>query len=428
MPNSPRLESTASPKPVSASPQSVLTGKTILLGVTGSIAAFKAATLARLLIKEGAEVEVILTNRGQAFVGPATFAGLTRHPASSDMFDPKSAGETHVSLTARADLLVIAPATADVLARLAQGRADDLLTATALCARQPVVVAPAMHPAMWSHPATARNVAQLKADGRVTFVGPERGEVASGEEGEGRMSEPEEIVAAVRRALSKPDLLGQHVVVTAGPTVEDIDPVRFLTNRSSGKMGYAIAARALERGATVTLISGPVALRPPTGVAFKSVRGALEMQSALNDVLGSSLDGANAVIMAAAVADYRLAEIATEKLKRERDEVTLALVKNPDLIAELGRRRQKPTPILVGFAVETAEDTTLIALARDKLKRKQVDVIVANHAKDSLGRDDNRVWLVTPTDAELVTMAPKSVVADAIVDYLVRRLGEVGVC
>jgi phosphopantothenoylcysteine decarboxylase/phosphopantothenate--cysteine ligase len=285
-----------------------------------------------------------------------------------------------------------------------------------------------MHPAMWSHPATARNVAQLKADGRVTFIGPERGEVASGDEGDGRMSEPEQIVAAVRTALSKPDLLGQHVVVTAGPTVEDIDPVRFLTNRSSGKMGYAIAACALERGARVTLISGPVALRPPAGVTFIGVRGALEMQAALDDVLGSSLDGANAIVMAAAVADYRLAEVATEKIKRERDEVTLSLVKNPDLIAEIGRRRQKPTPVLIGFAVETAEDTTLVALARDKLKRKQVDVIVANHAKDSLGRDDNRVWLVTPTDAELVNVAPKSVVADAIVDHLVRRLGEVGAC
>jgi phosphopantothenoylcysteine decarboxylase/phosphopantothenate--cysteine ligase len=407
---------------------SVLTGKTIVLGVTGSIAAFKAAILARLLVKEGAEVEVVLTKRGQAFVGAATFAGLTSHPASSDMFDPRSAGETHVSLTARADLIVIAPATADVIARLAQGRADDLLTATALCARQPIVIAPAMHPAMWSNPATVRNVSQLKADGRVTFVGPERGEVASGDEGEGRMSEPGQIVQAVRRLLSKPDLLGKHVVVTAGPTVEDIDPVRFLTNRSSGKMGYAIATAAFERGAKVTLISGPTALRPPPGVNLIPVRGALEMQSAIDRLLGDDMTGADAVVMAAAVADYRLTEVATEKLKRDRDEMTLHLVKNPDIIADIGKRRTRPTPVLVGFAVETADDARLVDLARDKLKRKRVDLVVANHAAESLGRDDNRVWLVTTTDAELITTAPKSVVADSILDRLASKLSEASTC
>ena len=403
---------------------SSLTGKTIVLGVTGSIAAFKAATLARLLVKEGAEVEVVLTARAQKFVGAATFAGISKRPTLHDMFDSGSAGETHVGLTARAHLVVIAPATADILARLAQGRADDLLTATALCARSPLLVAPAMHPSMWSHPATQRNAAQLRADGRVTFVGPEFGEVASGEQGEGRMSEPERIVATIRRLLSKPDLIGRHVVVTAGPTVEDIDPVRFITNRSSGKMGYAIAERAAQRGAQVTLVSGPTALKAPDGVEVVRVRGALEMLAALDNIFGADLAGADALIMAAAVADYRMAQVSDSKLKRDRPEITLLLEKNPDLLAEIGQRRCRAMPVLVGFAVETAQDQALVELGRDKLRRKKVDLVVANRAEDSLGRDENRVWLVTPTDAELVATAPKLVVADAILDRISQRFAE----
>jgi phosphopantothenoylcysteine decarboxylase/phosphopantothenate--cysteine ligase len=407
---------------------SVIAGKTIVLGVTGSIAAFKAAALARLLVKDGALVEVVLTERAKEFVGVATFAGISSRPASHSMFDPRSAGETHVSLTSRADLIVIAPATADVLSRLAHGRADDLLTATALCARSPLVVAPAMHPAMWSHPATQRNVDLLRRDGRVTFVGPEQGEVASGEQGEGRMSEPERIVAAIRRTLSRQDLLGRHIVVTAGPTVEDVDPVRFITNRSSGKMGYALAERAAQRGARVTLISGPVNLSPPDNVQLIQIRSAVEMQKALDLALGSDLANADALVMAAAVADYRVAEVATSKLKREDDRVTLNLVKNPDLLAEIGRKRKAVTPILVGFAVETTDDQALIERAREKLRRKCVDVVVANHAEQSLGRDDNRVWLVTNTEAELVATAPKVVVAEAVLDHLALRFSEAFAC
>lgn len=410
---------------ISNSGFSALTGKTVILGVTGSIAAFKAVVLARLLIKEGAEVEVVLTARAREFVGAATFAGITSNLVSHDMFDAKSSGETHVSLTARADIIVIAPATADIIARLAQGRADDLLTATTLCARSPVLVAPAMHPAMWSHPATQRNVAQLKADGRVSFVGPERGEVASGDEGEGRMSEPDRIVATIRKLLTRQDLLGRHVVITAGPTVEDIDPVRFITNRSSGKMGYALAARAAERGARVTLISGPVNLPVPEGITRVQVRSAVEMQNALDSAMGQTLDRADALIMTAAVADYRLAQIADHKLKRELAEVSLSCVKNPDLLAEIGDRRRGVLPILVGFAVETAEDEALVKLARDKRRRKQVDVVVANRAEESLGRDDSRVWIVTETEAELVAMAPKPVVAEAILEQLVRQFSEI---
>ncbi len=401
-----------------------LADKFIILGVTGSIAAYKAASLARLLVKAGATVQVILTERAKQFIGSATFAGITSLPPVAGMFDPGAGGESHVSLTARADLIVIAPATADFIARLAQGRADDLLAATALCARSPLLVAPAMHPAMWSHPATQRNVAQLAADGRVNFVGPERGEVASGEQGEGRMSDPERVVGAIRVLLARHDLVGRHVVVTAGPTVEDIDPVRFVTNRSSGKMGFAIAERAAERGARVTLVAGPVTLPTPYGVERVDVRGALEMQTTLDRVLGSELDAADALVMAAAVADYRVVNVASTKLKRDADRMTLELTCNPDILAGIGMRRTRKWPILVGFAVETAHDEALIALGRQKLQRKGIDVVVANHAADALGADTNRVWLVTETEQQLVSTAPKLVVADAILGWLARTFSE----
>lgn len=401
-----------------------LANKLIILGVTGSIAAYKAAAIARLLVKAGAAVQVILTEHAKAFVGPATFAGITGQPPAIGMFDPSAGGESHVSLTARADLIVVAPATADTIARLAQGRADDLLTATALCARSPLLVAPAMHPAMWAHPATQRNVAWLKASSHVSIVGPERGEVASGEQGEGRMSDPERIVAAIRCLLSDSDLAGRHIVVTAGPTVEDIDPVRYVTNRSSGKMGFAIAERAAERGARVTLVAGPVNLRTPHGVDRIDVRGALEMQESLERVLGHALDAADALIMAAAVADYRVAAVAETKIKRDLDTMNLSLIKNPDILAGIGQRRTKQWPILVGFAVETADDDALIALGRQKLQRKKIDVVVANHASEALGADTNRVWLVTETEQQLVSTAPKLVVADAILGWLARTFAE----
>lgn len=402
----------------SAHSQLDLSEKLIVLGVTGSIAAYKSAILARTLVKAGASVQVVLTERAREFVGAATFAGLTGRPPACGMFDPNAGGESHVSLTARADVIVIAPATADILARLAQGRADDLLTATALCARQPIVIAPAMHPAMWSHPATQRNVEQLKRDGRVYFVGPECGEVASGDQGRGRMSEPDQIANQIRSLLTKKDLAGRHVVVTAGPTVEDLDPVRYLTNRSSGKMGFHLATCAARRGAKVTLVAGPVGLQSPEGVTLVHVRGALEMQRALDEVLGSNLEGADALIMAAAVADYRVAEVSNTKLKRNAETMNLSLLKNPDLLQTLGQRRKGSKISLIGFAVETADDEAIVALARDKLRRKHVDMVVANHASESLGADTNRVWLVTETDALPIPTAAKSVVADSILDWL----------
>ena len=401
-----------------------LAGKRILLGVTGSIAAYKAAILARLLVKSGASVQVILTERAKQFVGSATFVGITGQPPASSMFDADVQGESHVTLTSSADLIVVAPATADVLARFAQGRADDLLTATFLCARSPVLVAPAMHPAMWSHPATQRNVQQLISDGRVMFVGPERGVVASGDQGEGRMSEPECLLQAIRHLLTERDLEGRHIVVSAGPTVEDIDPVRFITNRSSGKMGFAIAERAAERGARVTLVAGPVQLPTPYRVERIDVRGALEMQSALDAILGPNLDGADALVMAAAVADYRVSTVAETKLKRVAEQLDLHLSKNPDILRGIGERRRGSKPILVGFAVETAGDTSLVSLARQKLQTKRIDVVVANHASESLGADTNRVWLVTETEQQLVSTAPKLVVADAILGWLTSTFAE----
>jgi phosphopantothenoylcysteine decarboxylase / phosphopantothenate---cysteine ligase len=413
------------PPPVATCPSATpplplldLSEKLIVLGVTGSIAAYKAAILARTLVKAGASVQVILTERAREFVGSATFAGITGRPPACGMFDPNAGGESHVSLTARADLIVVAPATADVLARLAQGRADDLLTATALCARQTIVIAPAMHPAMWLHPATQRNVEQLKQDGRVRFVGPECGEVASGDQGRGRMSDPERIADYIGSLLTDRDLAGRHVVVTAGPTVEDLDPVRYLTNRSSGKMGFQLAARAARRGAKVTLVAGPVALQSPEGVTHVRVRGALEMQRALDDVLGTDLTGADALIMAAAVADYRVAEVSGTKLKRHAETMNLSLLKNPDLLQTLSQRRQGTRISLIGFAVETADDAAMVDFARDKLRRKRVDMVVANHASESLGADTNRVWLVTETDARPIPTAAKSVVADRILDWL----------
>ena len=259
--------------------------------MTGSIAAYKAAEIARLLIKAGARVVPAMTASGARFLGPVTLAGITGEPVLSDMWSPSATGETHIHLSERADVVAIAPATADLLARLAQGRADDLVTALALCARGPVIAAPAMHPRMWSHPATQRNVAELAAQGRVALVGPVSGEVASGDEGLGRMAEPSAIVATIVAAIGPRNLVGHHVVVTAGPTLEDLNPVRFIGNRSSGRMGFAVAERAAARGAKVTLVAGPVALATPHGVSRVDVRSVESLRAALWRSLGADLSG-----------------------------------------------------------------------------------------------------------------------------------------
>ncbi|WP_281314076.1 bifunctional phosphopantothenoylcysteine decarboxylase/phosphopantothenate--cysteine ligase CoaBC [Polyangium sp. y55x31] len=394
---------------------------TIVLAVSGSIAAYKAVEVARLLKKAGARVIPLLTRSAREFVGAQTLAGITGEPAHEEMFDPGYPGEKHVDLARAADLVLIVPATADLLARLAAGRADDLLTALVLCARGPVLAAPAMHPRMWGHPATQRNVATLAADGRVSLIGPVEGEVASGERGMGRMADPAEIAHAALAAVEARDLAGIRIVVTAGPTVEDLDPVRFLGNRSTGKMGFAIAERAASRGASVTLVSGPVALGTPRGVKRVDVRSALAMKEALWEVMGADLGRADALIMTAAVADYRPAEQSATKRKRSAEPLEIKLVPNPDLLAEVGAARTGARPVLVGFAVETADDAGIVAYARGKLQAKRVDMVIANHAQDSFGREDNRATIVTAHGAEALGVMSKRDLADQILDRVAQR-------
>ncbi len=399
---------------------SALAHRTIALAVTGSIAAYKAVEVARLCIKAGAKVVPLMTTSAARFVGPVTLAGICGEPVAMDMWDPSYPGEAHVAIAARADLLAIVPATADMLARLAQGRADDLVTATALCARGPVLAAPAMHPRMWDHPATRRNVEELARLGRVKLVGPVEGPVASGESGMGRMADPEAIVAALAEALGPRDLAGLRLVVSAGPTHEPIDPVRFLGNRSSGKMGFAVAARAAARGARVDLVAGPVSLATPPGVRRLDVESAEEMRRALADVL----PGADALVMAAAVADFRPASAQAAKIKKDESGAAppILLAQNPDLIAEIGEKRSgAKRPVLVAFALETGDDAAVLGYARKKLTAKKVDLVVANAAHQSLGKDENRVAFVSAEGDEPFVSAQKDAVADLILDRVAAR-------
>ena len=405
-------------------PKRRLDGRRVTLCVTGSIAAYKSVLLLRLLVAEGAVVEVVMSAAAAEFVGAQTFAGLTGRPVLTSMFDPTRGGEIHVDLAKRTDLVVVAPATADALARFASGRADDLVSAVVLAATCRVLAAPAMHPNMWAHPANQRNVELLRRDARVTLVGPVFGEVASGETGLGRMAEPEEILEELfEKALPEP-LRGRHIIVTAGPTVEDIDPVRAVTNRSSGKMGFAVAEQARRFGATVTLIAGPVARPTPDGVKRIDVRSASAMRSALWQALKPDLSGADALVMAAAVADYRPAQVSAKKLSSDQATLTLELVQNPDLLREIGHSRRGPRPILVGFALETEPEPQAIQNARKKLADKRVDLVVANRASESLELDDIRALLVDARDCRVVDRTSKREAAERILEFVVHALGE----
>ncbi|MBI2389714.1 MAG: bifunctional phosphopantothenoylcysteine decarboxylase/phosphopantothenate--cysteine ligase CoaBC [Deltaproteobacteria bacterium] len=411
-----------------------LAGRTVALCVAGGIAAYKAVVVARLLVQAGARVLPLMTASGARFVGKITLSGVCGEGVVDDMWDPKFAGEAHVAIADRADAVAIVPCTADLLARLAQGRADDLVAALALVARTPLILAPAMHPRMWAHPATRRNVAIVAADGRATLVGPVHGEVANGDVGFGRMSEPEAIFAAIVEAIGAigvqaigveaigrgADLAGKHVVVSAGPTVEDLDPVRFLGNRSTGKMGFAVAAAAAARGARVTLVTGPVSLPTPAGVERVDVRGALEMGAALDRALGDQLADADALVMAAAVSDWRPRERSPHKTKKGAEgTLTLELVKNPDLLAGVGARRgERARPVLVGFAVETDD---LLGYARRKRAEKKVDLVVGNLAAHGFGGDDDEVVIVGD-GTERPLRASKRAIADAILDEIAARL------
>jgi phosphopantothenoylcysteine decarboxylase/phosphopantothenate--cysteine ligase len=389
----------------------------VALAVCGSIAAYKAVVVARELVGHDVAVTPIMTESATHFVGALTLSGICGRAVVRDMFDPSYSGEVHVDLGQSVDLVLIAPATADVLARLAGGRADDIVTALALSAKCPVLAAPAMHARMWHHPATQRNVATLRADGRVRLVGPVDGPLASGESGMGRLAEPDAIVtAALLLMAGQRDLAGFRVVVTAGPTVEDLDPVRFLSNRSTGRMGFAVAERAAERGARVTLVTGPVELPTPAGVSRIDVRGAREMKGALESALGPGLDGADALVMSAAVADYAPREQYAHKMKKAGDAISLELVKNPDLLADLGAARSGPRPVLVGFAVETAEPDVLVAYAQKKLREKKVDLMVANHAAEAFALGTNRATFVTENAAEALPLMSKNDLADQILD------------
>ncbi len=410
------MRSADAPREGSRGADAPLAGKTIALCVTGSIAAYKAVELARLLVKSGARVLPVMTASAGRFVGGVTLSGVTGEAVSTDMWEASFAGEMHVRLADQADCVAIVPATADILARLAHGRADDLVTALALCARGPVLAAPAMHPRMWEHPAVHRNVAELASQKRVALVGPVSGEVASGDLGMGRMAEPEAILAAIAAALSPSDLAGTRVVVTAGPTLEDIDPVRFVGNRSTGKMGFAIAERAAARGADVTLVAGPVGLAAPHGVKRVDVRGAVAMQAALWQALGTDLSRADALVMAAAVSDHRPAEASPSKIKKGDERLSLDLVRNPDLLAEVGAARTGRKPVLVGFAVETESGAALVSYAKRKLAEKKVDLVVANPASESFGRDENQATLVSTSGTQALGPMSKHALADVVLD------------
>ena len=391
-------------------------GRRIVLGVTGSIAAYKMVDFARRLAQAGAEVQVVLTHGAAEFVRPLAFQAVTHRPVELEMFgmqDERAAG--HVAMGAWADVVLVAPATAHALARFANGFADDLVATTVLAARGPVIVAPAMETHMWRNPATQANVARLVERG-VRVVPPEAGELASGEAGLGRLASPERLAAAIDDALAPSSALaGRHVVVTAGPTVEPIDPVRVLTNRSSGKMGYAIAAAARDAGARVTLVSGPVALATPAGVTVVRVETATE----LRDAVLAALATADAVVMAAAVADYRPAEVAAGKLKKEATgaEVTLRLVENADVLRAIVAAKRAGT-VVVGFKAETGDP---VAAATRMLRAKGLDLVAANDvsaAGSEFGSDTDRVTLVSAGGAEALPLLPKTEVARLLVERI----------
>jgi len=396
----------------------MLTGTRILLGVTGSIAAYKAAALLRELTRRGAEVTCAMTESASRFVAPLTFETLSRRPVLTDLYAQDYEGQiAHIAAAGEADLFVVAPATAHTLAKFAHGLADDFVTNLFLAATCPVLLAPAMDAEMWRHPATQANVATLRQRG-VQFVGPASGELASGLTGPGRLAEPAEIVGAVEALLARArDLAGRRLLVTAGPTYEPLDPVRFVGNRSSGRMGFALAEAAAARGARVVLVTGPTHLAPPAGVECVRVETTQEMYEA---VLARAA-GADAVIKAAAPADYRATQVAPSKIKKGREVLTLELTPTPDILAELSRR--KGTSVLVGFAAETEE---VVANAREKLRKKNLDLVVANEVgvRDAgFAAETNRVTLVgADGEAESLPLLSKREVAHRILDRVARLL------
>jgi phosphopantothenoylcysteine decarboxylase/phosphopantothenate--cysteine ligase len=395
-------------------------GRRILVGVTGGIAAYKAAELVRLFIKEEAEVRVMMTAAATKFVTPLTFQALSQHPVALDTFDlTQEATIGHIELADWAELLVIAPASADAIGRLALGLANDILTTVALACQAPLLVAPAMNVNMWQHAAVQQNLATLVGRGAHT-VGPGEGELACGWVGSGRMAEPAAIFEAAARLLGRRDLEGLPVLVTAGPTWEAIDPARYVGNRSTGKMGFAVARAAALRGARVTLVAGPTSLATPAGVERVDVESAAEMREAVM----ARADSQAMIVKAAAVADYRPAEPSAQKLKKSSlgANPSLALTANPDILAELGARPRRA--ILIGFAAETEN---VAENAQKKLREKHCDLVVANDVSEEgsgFGTDTNRVLLVAPGGVEELPRLSKDEVADRILDRALAMMGE----
>ncbi len=389
----------------------MLKGKKIILGVTGGIAAYKAAELVRELVRAGAEVFVVMTRSAQAFITPLTFQTLSGNKVTTELFSLIEESEIgHIALADRAELLVIAPATANIIGKIAGGIADDMLTTIVMATKAPVLLAPAMNVHMWENPICQENIQKLRSRG-FHFIDPEAGDLACGYEGKGRLAEVPAIVEEIRSILSPKDLSGETLLVTAGPTEEPIDPVRFLSNRSSGKMGFAVARAARRRGAQVILVSGPSALPVPSGVKFIPVRTAAEMREA---VLGS-LPGVSMLVMAAAVSDYRPKGTSPEKIKKSRAELTLPLELNPDILHEAGQRKEKR--LLIGFAAETE---SLLANARKKLEEKNLDLIVANDVRlpgAGFQVDTNVVKLIDRSGkVEELPLMSKEDLADCVLD------------
>ncbi|MGI8588035.1 MAG: bifunctional phosphopantothenoylcysteine decarboxylase/phosphopantothenate--cysteine ligase CoaBC [Chloroflexia bacterium] len=398
-----------------------LRDKRIVLGVCGGIAAYKVADLASKLTQAGAAVEVVMTAGAVRFVSPLTFAALTHRRVRTNLWEDWVGDDTgHVALAHEAAALVVAPATADRLARLAMGMSDDLLGAVALATRAPLLIAPAMEPNMYSHPATQGHIATLRERGALVME-PADGRLASGAIGIGRLPETPEIIGALRVLLGRDGpLAGRRVVITAGGTQEPLDPVRYIGNRSSGQMGWALAEAALDMGAAVTLIHGPVALTLPYGVSGVGVGTTRELEAAVRDALA----GADVLVMAAAPADYR-AQVSRQKIKKVpgEDGLTLELVKNPDILAGLRDLPGIERLVRVGFAAETEH---LLANARGKLAAKQLDMIVANEAVTSIGAPDSAAVLVDAEGTEQLSMQPKALTAEAIMRRVVHLLSRNG--
>lgn len=389
----------------------------VVVGVTGGIAAYKAVGVIRGLVLAGHDVHVVATESALKFVGKPTLEAISRNPVETELFDGV-AEVRHVALGQAADLIVIAPATANTIARLAAGLADDLLGTTVLASTAPLVIAPAMHTEMWQNLATVHNISVLRERG-VTIVGPASGQLTGTDSGPGRMVEPDELVSAALAAATVQDLAGKHIVVTAGGTREAVDPVRFLGNRSSGKQGVALAGAAAARGAQVTLIAAHLEIAAPSGVSVVPVGSAAE----LSDATTLAMANADVLIMAAAVADYRPATVAEDKLKKDEhgETLTLELVKNPDILAELSRNK-RPEQVVVGFAAETErDDAALLALGRAKLRRKGCDLLVVNRVgwEEGFATELNTVTVLNKAgDIVMEASGTKSSVAGRILDLL----------